>query len=1313
MGSGGECAWGFTKVRRHSTRPIWLIALLGVAWSDAHAQNFDGHGTNLPPDLADVADPVLGLGGAAMAAPTVSVTAEAATNLLVRRVFDGDDVNDVPILDDLFGLNLGASTQVYKNIGVGLSVPTWFVSDGLSAGGATFGDTSVWVPIRLHRNQGWRLGVSPFLQIPTGSEPRFLGEAGFSGGGLVSGGWSRGLLVLNLDVGMDATPRTSLDEWPGGAYARYASDVGFVPIERVGLHFETRSRIPVVSTAPSLPVEAMATVKVAATERINVTAATSTAVTRGVGAPGIRFLMGATVSPGKKPPVLDENVGLPPKDIHVIDVQGFPLTGVLVTVGPFDEETDGDGYATIPGRLALRSESLAISRKGYDEQTVPITGKEEFWEVTMERSPVPLAVSVVGPEGALAETEVRIEGPYDPGMPRIDEAGVRNWTVKPGAWRVVMASPGLGTQERTIIIEHDRSDPIRVDAVLASLVSEETKVVVRVVDRMGRPVEDAVVAIEDRDLGTTGTGGDLSVEGLGETAASFVVTSERYGASTAVDLQVLPGEQEVVAVLDWQPGSVQVEVTGPKGRPMDAAVTFVGPEVIPARDLGDDGEKLVHLTPGTWEVQIEAEGMGTQTRKVEITEEEGQLSVVKVALAKDEEGDGDVELRVVDVDGNAAANVPVMLDGKAVGETSSTGNLVLEGLDSGKKHTFTVGGDDLETTETQIQVVPGKQVEYATVSYADGVTDITVTDDNGVPINATVTVEGPDELAPVVTGLDGDARTTLPVGEWTLTIAAEGKAEQTRKITVDEGDKRLNTVQVRLEAEDEAAKATPKPAPSADPGAEAPAPRTVEVTVIDPEGYFVETADVFFDGESVGDPSNGVVLAGGVDEGKLEIAAEAPAMAAKAIEVEVDEEGQTEVILEMQWVPGALAVAVEGPDGEPIEATVTLKGPEDSLAPRTAVDGRAVVGASPGQWSVVVEAEGMKTAEIPVELSEEAELRELPVVMEAIPEGQAAMTFVAETPDGHALADADVVVDGEVVGKTSESGAFELYVAPREDHIVEIVPENRYETVVIPVDVPGSKRLDPQTKHTVVVEDKTRQVPILVEGTDGEPIVGEITAVGGRDLVAPVALDEDGVATLDLKPGNYLITATGADGSVATRQVEVLPDLGTKPAVVADVWSGGGGSEEAETTTDVVNIGDKTAAVVRMTVAPVRSQVVWGDRLQPPAPLWFDTGKADIRSKVDEMIDDLARWLLAHQEAAVVEIAGHTDDVGGVAYNQGLSEDRARAIEAGLVARGVAVERLLSRGYGLSRPVTAQTDAESRQRNRRAELVIVEWASDL
>ena len=82
----------------------------------------------------------------------------------------------------------------------------------------------------------------------------------------------------------------------------------------------------------------------------------------------------------------------------------------------------------------------------------------------------------------------------------------------------------------------------------------------------------------------------------------------------------------------------------------------------------------------------------------------------------------------------------------------------------------------------------------------------------------------------------------------------------------------------------------------------------------------------------------------------------------------------------------------------------------------------------------------------------------------------------------------------------------------------------------------------------------------------------------------------------------------------------------------------------------------------------------------------------------------MARWLIADRTASLAEIAGHTDDPGGVAYNQVLWEKRANAVRQALIELGVPPEHLQSRGYGLSRPVTKLTDDASRQRNRRVEI---------
>lgn len=78
-----------------------------------------------------------------------------------------------------------------------------------------------------------------------------------------------------------------------------------------------------------------------------------------------------------------------------------------------------------------------------------------------------------------------------------------------------------------------------------------------------------------------------------------------------------------------------------------------------------------------------------------------------------------------------------------------------------------------------------------------------------------------------------------------------------------------------------------------------------------------------------------------------------------------------------------------------------------------------------------------------------------------------------------------------------------------------------------------------------------------------------------------------------------------------------------------------------------------------------------------------------------------------------LEISGHTDDVGGERYNQGLSERRAAAVKAQLVTFGVPEEQVVTKGFGKSQPrrmysTTADEQArdEARKENRRAEMYL-------
>jgi outer membrane protein OmpA-like peptidoglycan-associated protein len=70
-----------------------------------------------------------------------------------------------------------------------------------------------------------------------------------------------------------------------------------------------------------------------------------------------------------------------------------------------------------------------------------------------------------------------------------------------------------------------------------------------------------------------------------------------------------------------------------------------------------------------------------------------------------------------------------------------------------------------------------------------------------------------------------------------------------------------------------------------------------------------------------------------------------------------------------------------------------------------------------------------------------------------------------------------------------------------------------------------------------------------------------------------------------------------------------------------------------------------------------------------------------------------------------VEVAGHTDNVGASEANQRLSQERAQAVMAALVARGVKADRLTAKGYGQTTPVADNRTEDGRTKNRRVELV--------
>ncbi|WP_374013403.1 OmpA family protein [Pseudoxanthomonas koreensis] len=106
----------------------------------------------------------------------------------------------------------------------------------------------------------------------------------------------------------------------------------------------------------------------------------------------------------------------------------------------------------------------------------------------------------------------------------------------------------------------------------------------------------------------------------------------------------------------------------------------------------------------------------------------------------------------------------------------------------------------------------------------------------------------------------------------------------------------------------------------------------------------------------------------------------------------------------------------------------------------------------------------------------------------------------------------------------------------------------------------------------------------------------------------------------------------------------------------------------------------------------------------------FDFDKSTLRPDAVAILSEATEILKRYPDLRV-EVAGHTDSKGTDAYNQGLSERRARAVYDYLTSNGVAASRLVGpTGYGESRPIAPNTNAdgsdnpEGRAKNRRTEL---------
>jgi outer membrane protein OmpA-like peptidoglycan-associated protein len=115
---------------------------------------------------------------------------------------------------------------------------------------------------------------------------------------------------------------------------------------------------------------------------------------------------------------------------------------------------------------------------------------------------------------------------------------------------------------------------------------------------------------------------------------------------------------------------------------------------------------------------------------------------------------------------------------------------------------------------------------------------------------------------------------------------------------------------------------------------------------------------------------------------------------------------------------------------------------------------------------------------------------------------------------------------------------------------------------------------------------------------------------------------------------------------------------------------------------------------------------------KPAITIEFDSSKANIKSKYNEQIKKVAEQL--NKDLALTGvIEGYADSTGPAAFNNKLSKKRAEAVRLKLIELGVDKNRIRAEGFGEERPVADNNTAEGRQKNRRANVILIVIKSNL
>jgi OOP family OmpA-OmpF porin len=130
------------------------------------------------------------------------------------------------------------------------------------------------------------------------------------------------------------------------------------------------------------------------------------------------------------------------------------------------------------------------------------------------------------------------------------------------------------------------------------------------------------------------------------------------------------------------------------------------------------------------------------------------------------------------------------------------------------------------------------------------------------------------------------------------------------------------------------------------------------------------------------------------------------------------------------------------------------------------------------------------------------------------------------------------------------------------------------------------------------------------------------------------------------------------------------------------------------------------APVAKPAPAPVVPAAPVSEKVTYAADAFFDFNKATLKPEATAKLDDLVSKTSGMSLEVIIAV-GHTDSIGGDAYNDKLSVKRSEAVKSYLVSKGVEKNRVYTEGKGKRQPVADNNTVEGRNKNRRVEIEVV------